>query len=244
MSASVSNRQFLMWSLALLMLAGYGVYAAWQWGLPWVAASVARLVPVAWEREVGASVAASIAPGAKPCLEDLTRRLERALPQPNPYRFEVLCADRPEVNALAAPGGSIVVFKGLLEATRSEDEIAAVLAHEMQHVLERHATRAVFRAFALQAVAGLLFGDASGLMAQISGGLGALHYQRGDEDEADRKGVLLLKRSGLKPAAMPAMLESLEAATRGESAPPVWLSSHPDTRRRIAATRELAERLD
>lgn len=244
MSAGVSNRQFLLWALALLILAVYAAYAAWQWGLPWLAASATELVPVSWEQEVGSSAAASIAPGAKPCLAGVAAQLERALPPPNPYRFEIRCAAAREVNALAAPGGFIVVFQGLLDAAGSEEEVAAVLAHEMQHVARRHATRAIFRAFALQAVAGLVFGDASGLIAQVSGSLGALHYQRADEDEADREGVLLLKRAGLRPEALPEMLASLETATSGEVALPAWLSSHPDTKRRIAITRELARQLE
>lgn len=244
MSSGVSNRQFLLWAAAVLLFAGYVLYAAWHWGLPWAAASATKLVPAAWEREVGTSIARSIAPGAKPCLAETAERLERAVPQPNPYRFEVLCTDSPEVNALAAPGGSIVVFRGLLDAAGSDEETAAVLAHEMQHVSRRHATRAIFRTFAIQALAGLVFGDVTGLIAQISGSLGALHYQRTDEDEADHEGVLLLKRAGYDPEAMATMLENLDAATRGEAALPVWLSSHPDTQRRIARTRELARGLD
>lgn len=243
MSASAANRQFAVLTLTLLVLAGGGAYAAWHWGLPWLAASAARLVPVEWERELGSAVAASIAPGAKPCLEVVSRRLEAALPRPNLYRFEIRCAPLAEVNALAAPGGSIVVFQGLLDAVRSEDELAAVLAHEMQHVTHRHTTRAIFRAFALQAVAGMIFGDVTSLLAQVSGGLSALHYQRGDEDEADREGVRLLRDAGLAPMAMPAMLESLEAATRGQAGLPAWLTSHPDTRERIEATRALARRM-
>lgn len=244
MTVQESNRQFLLWTAALLLAAGYGAYSIWHWGLPWLASSATRLVPVAWERELGTAMAASVAPEAKTCLEIVAGRLAKALPQPNLYRFEIRCADSPEVNALAAPGGSIVVFQGLLDAVRNEDEVAAVLAHEMQHVVHRHATRAIFRAFALQALVGLVFGDVTSLIAQVSGGLGALHYQRGDEDEADREGLRLLKDAGFDPSALPEMLESLEAATRDQARLPAWLTSHPDIRERIAATRALADRLN
>ena len=236
--ASSANRQFLLWTLALLLLAGYGLHTLWTQGLPWAAGAATRLVPAAWERELGESIAASIAPGAKPCLEDTAERLARSLPAPSPYTFRVRCVPSEEVNALAAPGGVILVYEGLLHAAATREEIPAVLAHEMQHVLLRHSTRAIFRAFAIQAVISLAIGDPTGLVSQVAGGLGVLHYMRADEEEADREGVLLLKRAGFDPLAMPALLESLDAATSGASL--TWISSHPDIKQRIAATRALA----
>jgi beta-barrel assembly-enhancing protease len=241
---SSANRQFLLWSLAVVLFIGWSLYAVWAWGLPWVATAATRLVPVSWEQNFGSSVAASIAPDAKPCLAQISRRLQDALPSPSPYRFEIRCAASPDVNALAAPGGYIVVFQGLLDAVSSEEQIAAVLAHEMQHVLHRHSTRSIFRAFAIQAIAGLVFGDVTSLIAQVSGSLGALHYLRSDEEQADRDGVILLKRAGIDPMAMPEMLESLDRAIRDNPQLPSLLSSHPDTLRRISATRELARSVE
>lgn len=240
-SATSANRQFLLWTLALLLLAGYGLHAIWTRGLPWAAGAATRLVPAAWERELGESIAASIAPGAKPCLEDTAARLARGLPGPSLYTFRVRCVASEEVNALAAPGGVILVYEGLLRAAATREEIPAVLAHEMQHVRLRHSTRAIFRAFAIQAVISLAFGDPTGLVSQVAGGLGALHYMRADEEEADREGVLLLKRAGFDPLAMPALLESLDAATSGAPGGALtWISSHPDIKQRIATTRALA----
>ncbi len=238
------TREILLWLTAFVLLAGYGIYAAWSYGLPWIASSAASLVPIEWERQMGESAAAALSRSSRPCLEDVAARLERALPSGNPYRFVVRCVDAPDVNAFAAPGGFIFVYDGLLRRMNNVDQTAAVLAHEMQHVLHRHATRALFRAFALQAIFAVTLGDFSGLVAQAAGGLGSLHYMRADERDADRDGTLLLKRAGFDPLGMPAMLESLGAATRDSSAVPVWISSHPDTRQRIADTRALAGSLD
>jgi len=242
--SSSRNREILLWLTAFVLLVGYGVYAAWTYGLPWLASSAARLVPVEWERRVGESAAATLARSSRPCLEDVAARLERAVPSPNPYRFVIRCVDAPEVNAFAAPGGFIIVYDGLLRRMGDADQTAAVLAHEMQHVLHRHSTRAIFRSFALQAIFAMTLGDFSGLIAQAAGGLGALHYMRTDEQDADRDGTLLLKRAGFDPMGMPAMLESLEEAKRDSTRVPAWISSHPDTRQRIADTRELARSLD
>ena len=68
------------------------------------------------------------------------RRCCTTLPEPR-YPFRVIVVNNPTVNALATPGGSIVVFRGLLERTENAEELAGVLAHEIQHVMHRHATR-------------------------------------------------------------------------------------------------------
>jgi len=237
------SREILLWLSAFVFLTGYGLYAAWTYGLPWIASSAARLVPVEWERRLGESAAKSLAPSSRPCLEDIAARLERAIPAPNPYRFTIRCAGAPDINAFAAPGGFIVVFDGLQSRMETPDQMAAVLAHEMQHVVHRHSTRAIFRVFALQAIFAIALGDVSGLVAQAAGGLSALHYQRADEDEADLAGLHLLRRAGYDPLAMPAMLRVLDEATRDNPQLPVWISSHPDPRERIRRTEALARDL-
>jgi predicted Zn-dependent protease len=75
-------------------------------------------------------------------LEEITKTLTAPLPNTH-YTFRVMVVNDPIVNALAAPGGYILVFRGLLDRTRSPEELAGVLAHESQHVLKRHTTRAL-----------------------------------------------------------------------------------------------------
>lgn len=232
----------MQWLAALTLAAGYGVYGIWTWGLPWAAVSAAKLVPVKWEQHLGEAMMTSLAPGAKPCWGEVAQRLERAIDGGTPYKFEVRCAAGEEVNAFAAPGGSIVVFEGIRSRMVRDELAAAVVAHEMQHVLKRHSMQAVFRGFALQALFALLLGDASSLAAQLAGGMTALHYQRGDEEEADRGAVELMRRAGFDPRAVAEMLEALREATKEGGAPPEWLSSHPDLDGRIAETRRLAAR--
>jgi predicted Zn-dependent protease len=71
--------------------------------------------------------------------------VDRLQPADSPYRFEAIIADDPAINAVAVPGGWIVVNQGLLRRTRSPEEQAGVLAHEMQHILQRHTTNGILR---------------------------------------------------------------------------------------------------
>ena len=81
-------------------------------------------------------------------LDAIVARLAAATPTPRTIRAFVV--DRKQVNAFAAPGGHVVLFRGLIEQAGNPEEVAGVLAHEIQHVAQRHATRA------LEASTGLL----------------------------------------------------------------------------------------
>jgi predicted Zn-dependent protease len=169
-------------------------------------------------------------------------RLVAALPR-SPYRFNLTVLRDTSVNAFAAPGGFIVVTSGLLRAARTPEELAGVLAHEIQHVTRRHSTRAIIREMPLRLAISALFGG-SGVEAAAGmvGSLGALRYRRADEVEADLEGMRLLNAAHVDPAGMISFMRTLE--TRYESAPRLasYLSSHPRTADRIAALAALAER--
>ncbi|MBI3026343.1 MAG: M48 family metallopeptidase, partial [Candidatus Tectomicrobia bacterium] len=149
----------------------------------------------------------------------------------------------PTVNALAAPGGFIVVFRGLLERTRTAEELAGVLAHEVEHVLQRHATKALVQ----HVSTGLLFtavtGDVSGVMAyglESARVLGALRYSRAAEEEADAEGLQLLLAARVDPAGMIAFFEGMESQRAAAPAVLKYLSTHPATGDRLARLRQLA----
>ena len=135
-------------ALAVLAVTG----TIYMWGIPLLAALVAPRVPVAWEESVGQAVITHLAPAGERCADprlgeaitEMVRRLSTAGP-PSPYTLRVYVVNRPIVNAFAVPGGHVVVFRGLLLRTRTPEEMAGVLAHELQHVLRRHATRAVIQ---------------------------------------------------------------------------------------------------
>ncbi|HKS05843.1 MAG TPA: M48 family metallopeptidase [Gemmatimonadaceae bacterium] len=227
---------------AALVLA---LLVAYFWGVPTLANSVAAKVPVSWEEKVGSSVAAAVAQTARPCndpaataaLERIVQRLA-ADGRGGPYTYRVSIVDDKMVNALAAPGGYIVVFRGLLESAQSADEVAGVLAHEMQHVVLRHSTRQVLREVPFKLI-GAAIGESAAI--DIVTTVGAYRYGRADERAADREGLRTLRAAGISPNGLIAFFERLQASEgqRGGSLP-AYLSTHPSTASRVADLRALA----
>jgi beta-barrel assembly-enhancing protease len=122
------------------------------WVLPALAARVAARIPLEWEEELGADLVDAIAPVDSRCTEpervEALERIVQRLVESNdvgPYVFRVTIVDDTLVNAVAAPGGYIVVFQGLLEQAEAPEVVAGVLAHEIQHVVQRHGMTAVLK---------------------------------------------------------------------------------------------------
>jgi predicted Zn-dependent protease len=222
--------------------------ALYLWGIPALAATVAPWIPVPWEERLGEAVAQHLAPSASRCqepegvqaLDRVVARLSGALRE-SPYRFRVAVADLPEVNAFAAPGGFIVLLRGLLTHVDAPESLAGVLAHEMQHVRHRHATRALVQHASTGLLVTLLTGDVSGFGAfglEMAATLAALRYSRQSEEEADRDGTRLLEAAGLDPAGLLRFLESLEPKPTTPYAL-TYLSTHPSPTERAARLRAL-----
>jgi predicted Zn-dependent protease len=158
------------------------------------------------------------------------------------YTFTVL--NTPDVNAFAVPGGYIVVLRGLLEEMRTAEELAGVLAHEIQHVLRRHSTKALVQHISTGLLLTAVSGDVSGVMAYGLEGarvLGQLSYGRAAEEEADILGMRLVIAAGLDPQGMIAFFEATQKDERRGPGRPVYLSSHPGAADRIARLTRLAQ---
>jgi predicted Zn-dependent protease len=170
--------------------------------------------------------------------------------------FTFFAIDQPAINAFAAPGGYVAVNTGLIRATETESELAAVLAHEIAHVTQRHIARR-FEAMERMTIptiaalaAAILVGSQSGeagAAAIAAAQAGALQMQidftRANEKEADRVGMQTLARAGFDPHSMPSFFERLQTATRYYGRPPEFLSTHPVNVARIADSRSRAEDL-
>lgn len=104
-----------------------------------------------------------------------------------PYRFKIHVRKAPSVNALAFPGGHIIVFTGLLNQVASENELAFVLAHEMGHYAHRDHLRGIGRAFVLMAMVTVLFGTDSNISGMLANALNIteLSFSRKQETDAD-----------------------------------------------------------
>jgi predicted Zn-dependent protease len=158
-----------------------------------------------------------------------------------PYEFRVV--DNNAINAFALPGGFVYVNRGALQAARSEDEIAAVIAHEIAHVALRHGTNQASKAYMAQAglglIGGLLGGRGNSGLGQVMGAVGGfglntilLKHSRTAEQQADSLGMQMLRRAGYNPRGMISFLQTIQRHSGGRSVE--FLSSHPNPANRIA----------
>jgi Zn-dependent protease with chaperone function len=234
--------------LATVAVAVLGL-ALYRWGIPLMAAAVAPLVPAAWEEGLGRSALGLLAPEEARCTDPQLARAVAAIvarlraPQPQPSPFRVYVVDAPVFNAVALPGGAIVIFRGLLSQTGSPEELAGVVAHEMQHILKRHATKRIIEEASTGLLLTLVSGDVTGAMmygAKIAENLAKAGYSRRDEEEADAGGVRMLLAAGIDPAGMIGFFETVQ---KTEPRAPSWfkyLATHPEAAQRASRLRSLA----
>lgn len=208
-------------------------------------------IPEDKEIEIGEGVSANLL-GAAPLVRDdaLQQYVNKVgywialqSERPNlPWRFGV--TDDPDVNAFAAPGGTILITRGLYERLRNEAELAGVLAHEISHVVQKHQLKAIKSALGrewqlelAQAAADRKKNDsdaANRLKAFTAGTeLFARGLDKGDEYEADRMGVVLAARAGYNPFGLVGTLQTLDAANAQDGAMALMFKTHPSPAKRI-----------
>jgi predicted Zn-dependent protease len=225
--------------------------AIYLWGIPLLAALVTPHVPVAWEEALGRSAVSYLAPPERRCgdpalgaaMDAIVARLLAAGP-PSPYTMRVYVVNRPVVNALAVPGGHVVIFHGLLERTSTPEELAGVMAHELQHILRRHTTRAVIQDMGTGLLLMALTGDVTGPLAyglETARALGELRYSRRAEEEADVEGMKMLLAARVAPAGMITFFGKIQKEEGAQPKALTYLSSHPLPAERIARLTALAE---
>jgi len=156
----------------------------------------------------------------------------------------ILVIHDPTINAVTLPGGTIIIFSGLIDTLSTSDELAAVVAHELGHIVHDDIAKALNRRLGLQ-VASIFLGDSSGALADsLIAQLLDTHYGRQAETAADAFAVSLLSACELPPHAMGSALTSLSkamAATPQIQVP--MLQDHPETRQRIEHTKQLSDSL-
>jgi len=152
------------------------------------------------------------------------------------YSFRVI--DKDDVNAFALPGGYVFVFRGLVEKTPQDDELAAVIAHEIAHVVARHSIKRLQGGvgydilMVLMAVTGAGRQDAGRIDAAF--GQLVMAYSREDETLADKMAVKYLKKAGYDPWAMVTMLKKLQESDKTAPIKPYTsYHSHPYVADRI-----------
>jgi predicted Zn-dependent protease len=166
-------------------------------------------------------------------------------PDARGWAWEVNVIDTDDVNAYCAPGGKIAVYAGLMrQLNLSDDELAAVVGHEMAHALREH-SREQASEQALQQLGAELLGAATGIGTQVTGMMGQLMFtlphSRQHESEADVIGLELAARAGYDPRAALVLWQKMGAA--GGAKPPQWLSTHPSDSARAANIQSVLPRV-
>jgi len=229
-------------SIALLL-------AAYFWGIPTLATIAAPWVPVSWEEKLGESVVEQVAPAEQRCsdpqrlaqIEGLVKSM-LATQGETKYQFKIHVVNQPMFNALAAPGGHIVIFRGLLDRTENAEELAGVLAHELQHILKRHVTRSLLEYASTSFLVAAVIGDVSGLVSfgvEAAQMLAQMRFSRQHESEADAAGLKMLLAAKIDPAGMIAFFETVRKEEGHLPTALSYVSSHPQTELRIARLKSL-----
>jgi predicted Zn-dependent protease len=166
------------------------------------------------------------------------RLVSRSLAAKSPYKYSFhVLADPRTVNAFALPGGPIFITEALLRQLKTEGELAAVLGHEIGHVIARHSSERLAKQQLTQGLIGaLVVGSGDYTTAQIGqmvGGMINMKYGREDELESDALGVRIAAEAGYDPRAMVRVMEVLAKASGG-SRQPEFVSTHPAPENRAA----------
>jgi Zn-dependent protease with chaperone function len=250
--ASLAERMQTRWPalLAVLLLAGAGVWAFYRWGTPWAATQITRHVPLSWELRLSEQALREIderyvkptrlAPARQAELRHGFDRLVALIGpglqrypgyQPH-YRLEFRAGMGP--NAFALPGGTIVMTDAMVEQARlientGDTALLGVLAHEIGHVQHRHTTRMVVEQGVLNIGLGLALGDVSTLVSSGASLLTGLAYRRSHETESDCYAIAMLQAAGLPTAPMADLLLDIERGmTRQPGAPRSGASAAAD----------------
>lgn len=195
-------------------------------------------------------------PELRQWLRSVGNRITQYLPDArHPFYFSLI--DDGAINAFATRGGVVAVNAGLILAVDSEDELAAVMSHELAHVSQHHIERMQARSASGSLMTGLgilatMIASAydptiaqATLMSTIAfQGQQQLAYSRQMETEADRIGLRFLTAAGYDPSAMATFLGKLERFSEGANDEVIaWLRTHPLTQERVASVTDLVKQL-
>lgn len=235
--------RFALASVVLMLLV---LGAGWYWGLPWAADKASAYVPVAWEKKLGQETIEMLdehwfGPSSLSSARQnaLREALATRLRQPQGC-CELVFRDGKMIgaNALAIPGGKLIVTDALVALAKNDEEILAVLAHELGHEDAHHSTRLLVRASGIGVIVALLAGDVStfgNVLTTAPVVLMQLSYSRQFEDEADAYALQHMRAAGIPACRFTDILTRLAASSSHNTEIPEWLASHPDVARRTQA---------
>lgn len=221
----------LIWGGAAVALLTLGL-AFWQYDtlVAWIASRISPETEARLGRQVVEALSEQDALIESGPALDAVAEIGDRLTRDSRYDYRWLLVDNDQVNAFAAPGGVVVVHTGLIQAAGSAEELAGVLAHEIQHVELRHSLQNMIHALGWASVLTVVLGDVSALAGVLIYQAGATRFSRELEREADEQGLLALHKAGIDASGMLTFFRRLDA--KGALYVPL-LSSHPATAERI-----------
>ncbi len=251
-----SHLGFVLACLIALPILAWGAYRA---AVPLLAREAARRLPPNLEHQLGEVgmqtldqsffSPSALDPERQERLGSVFRELRLQAALPSDVRLELRRGRRIGPNAFAVPGSIVVVTDELVNVVGDEDRIAAILAHELGHLSERHSLRALLQDSFIALASLVVFADASAatvMAASLPALLAHARYSRDFEREADVFGLALLRRSGRSPRLFAEALAALETAQRDGShegrswSALAYLSTHPLTADRMGGAEDAA----
>jgi len=231
-----------------LFLLGLGAIAAGFLLFPLLghlSSFVTYLIPYKAENKLGDLVLDEISKEFEPCedkiaLESLQKISNRLIPPLKNQKIipKLSLHESREANAFSLPGGHIAVLSGFLADAKSENEVAAVLAHEMGHMIKRDSLEVFVQSQGMSLIISLISSSGSyGGMAEFVSFMQGMNYSRKKEFAADEFGTQLLIKSGYSPKGLSAFLNRVEEGQKnwagGATKYLQFLSTHPETKERI-----------
>ena len=197
-------------------------------------------VPQSWERNLGDALVGDL--GNRICTTPesdaaLAKLLDAVDPETQKVRAGIANMDM--INAVALPGGQVLLFDGLVQDAETPEELAGVLGHEVGHVRERHVMTALLRQFGLS----ILLSGANSGVSETAFGLASMGYSREAEREADQYARDRMAQSNVSPLGAARFFERIGGDGEGNAQNAIigWVSSHPDPVERAQAYRDAAK---
>jgi len=253
-----SSRMLALFSVVFIALIGFATY---KWGIPVAADRIARAMPVAVNETVSkgalktmdriAFEPSTIDPARQQEIEQLFTELTVGL-EPTGFNYRLYfrkleVGDFTIPNAMALPGGEIIVTDAFVDLVEDPGEIASVLLHELGHVVERHGMRQVIQASAISVIASMTLGNLGGVNELITGVpvfLLQSNYSRSSETAADEFAFTHMTRMGIDPIHFANIINKLgnidptQPPTQESESGSGYLSTHPGTRERAQKAME------
>lgn len=240
-----SERSRTLRNVGLSVVAMVSVVLGGYFSLPILSGLIVELIPLKTEARIGDAYVDEVAAlfsqdndaplcgttAGREALDHMVDHLANFTGGPFPYRVDILDTDL--VNAVALPGGRILLFRGVLDKAESADEVAGVVAHEMQHVNLRHGMQAMVRSYGVSMLAEMMFGG--NFMGNVSSVVMMTSYSRDAEFAADEGAIETLRRAHIGSAGMARFFARLKEQEKNSSfSLPELLSTHPPSAAREA----------